>query len=65
LTKLSAGVGLVVNCVGISHDGGQGGTCATHRDFVTCLIAAQSRLPNCPLLVHVSLPGHAHGQGLV
>jgi hypothetical protein len=55
----------VVNCVGISHDGGQGGTCATRRDFVTCLIAAQSRLPNCPLLVHVSLPGHAHGQGLV
>ena len=47
----------MVNCVGILQDGRQGDTGTIHHDFVNRLIGVQSHLPNCRLLVHVSIPG--------
>lgn len=50
-------VDIVVNCVGVLQDAGEGRTDAVHRDFVARLLKAIAAQPKPVLLVHLSIPG--------
>jgi uncharacterized protein YbjT (DUF2867 family) len=51
----------IVNCLGVLQDGAGSDTNAVHRDFVARLLAAIKESGRAVRLIHISIPGDAHG----
>jgi uncharacterized protein YbjT (DUF2867 family) len=54
-------VDAIVNCLGVLQDGPGSSTRAVHRDFVARLLEAIAQSGRGVRLIHISIPGEAHG----